>query len=227
MVTSMTGSVKQPYASPLRAAQAQATRRAIVDAAAQLFIKRGYGATTMEAIAAQAGVSRKTVFTSVGGKAQALKVAIDWAITGDDEPVPLMERPEVQAQRQEPDVHRLLARYATMVREVNSRTAPLLAVLQAAAGLDENIRALADQLRAQRLTGMQALAAELNGRSALRKDLTPDMAADILWLLNDPTVYHRLVLEQHWPPHRYESWLTDTLVRLLIRDDYHVDHANR
>jgi len=85
-------SVKKPYSSQLRAAHARATRRAIVDAAARLFTEQGYGATTVGAIAEAAGVSRKTVFTSVGGKAQALKLAIDWAIVGDDEPVPLLER---------------------------------------------------------------------------------------------------------------------------------------
>src|SRR4051812_11217164 len=86
MVTSMSTPVKRPYSSTLRAAQARATRRAIVDAAARLFIELGYGATTVDAIAEAAGVSRKTVFTSVGGKADALKLAIDWAVTGDDEP---------------------------------------------------------------------------------------------------------------------------------------------
>ena len=68
----MAGGVKKSYESPLRAAQAQATRRAIVAAAARLFVERGYGPTSIDAIAEAAGVSRKTVFTSVGGKAAAL-----------------------------------------------------------------------------------------------------------------------------------------------------------
>src|SRR5437667_10340968 len=93
----MSAPVKKPYNSALRAAQARATRRAIVDAAARLFTERGYGATTIDAIAEAAGVSRKTVFTSVGGKTEALKLAIDWAIAGDDEPVPIPERPHVKA----------------------------------------------------------------------------------------------------------------------------------
>src|SRR5215470_12926937 len=100
--------VKKPYSSALRAAQARATRRAIVAAAARLFGERGYGATTVDAIAETAGVSRKTVFTSVGGKAQALKLAIDWAMVGDDEPVPLLDRPHVRAGMAEPDARRML-----------------------------------------------------------------------------------------------------------------------
>src|SRR5947207_10184876 len=98
----MTAPVKKPYKSTLREAQAKATRRAIVDAAARLFVERGYGATTVDAIAAAAGVSRKTVFTSVGGKLDALKLARDWAIVGDDEQIPLMARPQVKQAQAEP-----------------------------------------------------------------------------------------------------------------------------
>lgn len=217
----MSEPVKKSYNSPLRAAQARATRRAIVDAAAGLFVTHGYGATTVDAIAEAAGVSRKTVFTSVGGKTEALKLAIDWAIAGDDEPVPMLERPHVKAARAEPDARRILAGYARTVREVSARIAPLNAVVQAAAGLDAEIRALAEQGRDQRIRGMRVLAQALADRGALKPDLSASEAADILWLFNDPAVYHRLVTEQHWPPDRYEDWLADAFTSLLIRDDYH------
>ena len=80
---------KRPYQSALRDEQARTTRRAIVEAGAALFVERGYAGTTVDAIAERAGVSRKTVFTSVGGKVGLLKLAIDWALAGDDEPVAL------------------------------------------------------------------------------------------------------------------------------------------
>lgn len=217
----MTAPVKKPYTSTLRAAQARATRRAIVDAAARLFTERGYGATTVDAIAEAAGVSRKTVFTSVGGKTVALKLAIDWAIAGDDEPVPILERPHVRAALQhEPDARRILTSYAHDVRQASARTAPLHQVVQAAAGLDADIRALAEDGRAQRIRGMRAIAQALADRGALKPDLTPSEAADILWLLNDPSVYHRLVIEQKWTPERYQDWLADALISLLIPASY-------
>ena len=165
-------------------------------------------------------MSRKTVFTSVGGKVEALKLAIDWAIVGDDEPVPMLERPHVRAAQQEPDARRILADYARTVREVSSRIAPLNAVAQAAAGLDADIRALAEGARAQRLHGMRLLAQLLAEREALKPELTAFEAADILWLLNDPGVYHRLVIEQKWSPDRYEQWLTDAFISLLIPAGY-------
>src|SRR3954449_2830655 len=173
-------SVKKPYTSALRSAQAQATRRAIVDAAASLFIDRGYGATSVDAIAEAGGVSRKTVFTSVGGKLEALKLALDWAIAGDDAAVPVLERPHVQAALNEPDARRILQDFATNIVEVMGRTAALLRVLESAAGIDADLRALNDDLRAQRLQGMSVLAALLEDRGALRRGLTVAEAADVL-----------------------------------------------
>jgi AcrR family transcriptional regulator len=211
---------KKPYSSALRTAQARATRRAIVDAAARLFVERGYGATTVDAIADEAGVSRKTVFTSVGGKAEALRLAIDWAIVGDDEPVALIDRPQIKAAEQEPDARRLLSLFAELVHGIGERIARLNNAVNAAAGLDTELRALAEAGRAQRLHGTRAVAQALTDRDALKPDLTTAEAADILWLFNDPAVYHRLVLEQHWPANRYETWLADTLTSLLIAPDY-------
>src|SRR5450759_1459871 len=100
----MTTGVKRPYRSTLRVAHADSTRLAVVQAAARLFIERGYVATSIESIAEAAGVSRATVFTSVGGKPVLLKKAYDIALVGDDVQVPLAERERSRAIRAEPDV---------------------------------------------------------------------------------------------------------------------------
>jgi AcrR family transcriptional regulator len=208
--------VKRTYSSVLRDQQARATRRAIVAAAAKLFVADGYGAATVDAIAEEAGVSRKTVFASVGGKARALKLAIDWAIVGDDEPVALMDRPRIRASMTEPDARRILVDFAHDLRKIGARIAPLAAVAEAAAGADAEIMALVEEGRSQRLVGMRRLAQVLADRGALRPDLTVPEAADVLWLFNNPAVYHRLVLDQGWNEDRYEAWLADTLIRLLL-----------
>jgi AcrR family transcriptional regulator len=223
IVTSMNAPVKRNYASTLRSEQARNTRRAIVNAAALLFVERGYGATTIDAIAEGAGVSRKTVFSSVGGKAEALKLALDWAIAGDDEPVALMDRAEVRSQRQERDARVLLRRYAVMERHIVARMVGLARVVESAAGSDPALRDLADQSARQRRAGMGALASVLAARGALPPSITVEEAADVLWLLNDPLTYHRLVFERDWSPDRYEQWLGDALVALLVREDYSVD----
>ena len=105
---------RRTYRSPLREEQARVTRRAIVETARELFIEVGYAATTIDAVADRAGVSRKTVFTSVGGKAVLLKLACDWALAGDDEPVPIDERPAAQQMLAETDPARLLSRWARL-----------------------------------------------------------------------------------------------------------------
>lgn len=219
MVTSKTVK-RKPYASSLRAAQAQATRRAIVEAAARLFVECGYGGTSVDAIAQAAGVSRKTVFTSVGGKFEALKLAIDWAITGDDVPVPVLERPDVKAMHSEPDARRILTHFALTVSEANARVADLLAVLDAAAGLDADLRDLAHSLTEQRLAGMRVLAGLLDERGALRPGLSSTEAADVLWLLGHPAGFHRLVRERAWSPARHREWLAETLMDALIGPSY-------
>lgn len=221
IVTSMSGDVKKaPYESPLRAAQAQATRRAIVAAAARLFVENGYGATTVDAIAEAAGVSRKTVFTSVGGKAAALKLALDWAAVGDDEPIPLTERPEVKAQQQEPDARKVLAMYAEMNLSIASRVSALQHVAEAAAGADEELRVLADTFATQRRFGMGRLAEQLEMRGAIRDSMSVDEAADVLWLMSSPSNYRWLVVARGWTPQRYTRWLTDALISMLIDPHY-------
>jgi AcrR family transcriptional regulator len=211
---------KKPYESALRTSQARATRRAIVDAAAGLFVERGYGGTTVDAIAEAAGVSRKTVFSSVGGKVEALKLALDWAIVGDDEPVPMMERPQVQALRSEPDARKVVRGYVATFCAVTPRVAPIEAVVRGAAGLDDDVRALNEEQRRQRLVGMIVFATELGERGALREDLTVQQAGELLWTFNDPAIYHRLVLERGWAPERFQAWLAETLEHQLIAPAY-------
>lgn len=212
---------KSSYESPLRAAQAQATRRAIVAAAAQLFVERGYGATTVDAIAEAAGVSRKTVFTSVGGKAAALKLALDWAVVGDDEPIALMERPAVKAQQHENDARKVLAMYAVMHTEIAARVSELQYAVEAAAGADEELRSLADTFATQRRFGMGKLAEDLETRGALRPGMSVDEAADVLWLMSSPANYRWFVITRGWSTDHYARWLGEALVSLLVHPRYH------
>src|SRR5918995_1605746 len=121
----MTAAVKRHYRSELRAAQAQETRRAIVAAASRLFVEDGYGATTIDAVAEAAGVSRKTVFTAVGAKMDLLKIAGDWAVAGDDRPVALAGRSVLRQLLEQPDPAVLLTEWARMQAEIGSRVAAL------------------------------------------------------------------------------------------------------
>jgi AcrR family transcriptional regulator len=212
----MTDAVKRGYSSELRAAQARETRRIIVSAAAQLFVEQGFGRTTVDAIAEQAGVSRKTVFTSAGGKVELLKLALDWAIVGDDEPVALEHRPAVRATRQATDPDAILRGWVDIVSAVASRVAGLSAALAAAAAADDGARQLWEQAQEQRLHGARAFVDHLAANSGLRSNLTPALAADIAWLHSDPAMYRRLVIERGWTSQEFQAWLFRT-IKLQLR----------
>jgi AcrR family transcriptional regulator len=211
----MTTAVKRQYRSALREAQARETRRAIVSAAHRLFVQEGYGATTIDAVAAEAGVSRKTVFTAVGGKVELLKLALDWAVAGDDEAVALMDRPEIGRLLRGGDPSALLHGWARVLTEIDSRITALSKALDVAAGVDPAARSVADTLRGQRLDGARKIVNRLVQLSALRTDLTRAEATDLAWLAGDPFLYDRLVNHRGWSPRRFEAWLARDLVRNL------------
>jgi AcrR family transcriptional regulator len=209
-------SVKRPYTSQLRAEQARDTRRAIVSAAARLFVQDGFGRTTVDAIATEAGVSRKTVFTAVGGKLEMLKLALDWAIVGDDQPVPLAERAEIHQLAGETDPAAILQGWVDIVTPIAARVAGLSGALTAAAGLDPEAKALWERGQAQRLAGARAFIGHLSAHTQLRPGLTRADAADITWLHSDPALYNRLVLQRRWSNRHFKSWLHQTMTLQLL-----------
>lgn len=210
--------VKRPYQSTLRGEQAQATREAVIAAAGRLFVQRGYAATSIDEIAAEARVSRATVFTSVGGKPMLLKAALDVAIVGDDQPVSLPERPRSKAIRAEPDPRTYLALYAELVTEMGGRLAGIYEALRGAAGADMDARKLWESHLAQRRQGAANVVGDVLRKGALRQGLDREAAADIVWLLNDPGLYHLLVQRRGWTADRFRAWLIETMSRQLLPD---------
>lgn len=211
--------VKRRYQSPLREGQARTTRTTIIEAAWRLFAERGYVATSIEEIAAAAGVSRATVFTSVGGKPVLLKAAFDVAIVGDDQPISLPDRASSREIRAEPDPRVYLARYAGLVTETGRRVAPIAEAVRGASGADPDARRLWDTHLAQRRQGAANVVSDLHAKQArLRPGLNDAEAADVVWVLNDPGLYHQLVLGRGWTPARFEQWLTESLQWHLLAD---------
>jgi AcrR family transcriptional regulator len=212
----MASDVKRSYDSPLRRDQARATRRAIVDAAARLFTTVGYVATSIEDIAAQAGVSRATVFAAVGGKPLLLKLAQDYAVGGDDESVKLVDRPHSVAVLNQPDQVRFLEGYAAICAEVGGRVAAIHEAIRRAADADADARDLWERINEERRAGAERVVKELTARGPLREGLSPREAADLMWVLNDPTLYGTLVGERGWEQARFETWLAETLKQQLL-----------
>ena len=208
---------RKPYASPLRERQAASTRRAVLNAARELFIAQGYVATTIDAIAERAGVSKPTVFSAVGNKQTLLKTLRDIAFTGDEAPTPVRDRPHIEAIRAEPDRRRAVELIAKHLTAVAGRYAELHEVLHAAArGSDEELRQLWETEIQQGIAGATFWIGVLADKGTLHTGMTRRAAVDIMWLLMTPDNYYRLVHQRGWTPRKYETWLADSITRLLL-----------
>ena len=212
----MTDVGKRVYRSDLREGQARATRRQIVEAASTLFAERGYAAATIDAVAERAGVSRKTVFTSVGGKVELMKLAYDWAVTGDDEPVSMGRRPEVAEVVAEQDPVRMLEKYADLLGRQMPRVAPIHSALRSAADADAQAHELFEKMQDHRLAGMRKPVAVLAERGHLREGLSQKRATDLVWLYTEPLQWELLVQRRGWSRAAYADWLVSSLKRHLL-----------
>lgn len=188
----------------------------MVRAAGQLFLERGYGATTMDAISELADVPPATVYRLFSSKSGILKALLDVSIAGDDEPVPVAERPDVRALTAEPDPARQLAGFVAVTVHVNTRVGPLYRMLVSAAGTDPDAAGLLDELTAQRQQGQRMIARILARAGALRPGLRERDAADVIHALMSPEIYRLLVIDRGWKPDRYQRWLIDALSHQLL-----------
>ena len=161
----MTETVKRRYNAARRQAQARQNQQRVIDAAARLFAERGYTATALTEVAAEAEVAVQTLYAAFGTKANLLKHAIDVALAGDHLPVPMMERDFVQQMIAEPDPRQVLAIYAAHVRQVAERAGGLLVAAWTASASDPAVKELTIELDAQRMRGMTAAASDIAAKA--------------------------------------------------------------
>ena len=197
-------------------ARTRLARAAVIDAARTLFFERGYGTTTIEAISALSDVPPATVYRLFSSKLGILKALLDVSIAGDDEAVPMADRPPVRSLLAAPDPRDKVAGFVAIAVQVNSRTAAIYRILLSAAASDPDAAALLDELTRQRREGQGRLVRSLARAGALSTRVGERDAADIVHALVSPEVYRLLVVDGGWPPERYEKWLTETLVDQLL-----------
>ncbi|MGB8652592.1 MAG: helix-turn-helix domain-containing protein [Mycobacteriales bacterium] len=208
--------VKRTYDNSRRARAARQTRRAVIEAARELFLSKGYGGTALTEVSAKAGVSVQTVYAQFGSKRALLKDVLDVAIVGDDEPVPLAGRPEVAAMRAEPDPERRCRMHAALVTTVAGRVEPVARVMRSAAAVDPEVDEQLQRAHAGRLDGMREMAEMFHARGELAPGLTVEGAAQRVAVLIDPELYRRTVVEHGWTPAEYEHWLGDLIIASLL-----------
>jgi AcrR family transcriptional regulator len=192
-------------------------RRAVIDAARTLFVERGYGTTTIEAISSASDVPQATVYRLFASKVGILKALLDVSVGGDDEPVAVAERPQVRSVLEASRPEETVAQLAALSVAINSRTAPIYRVLLSAASSDPEAAGLLDELTRQRQEGQGRVASALARTKALRSGIRAQDAADVIHALASPELYRLLVIDRAWSQERYEQWLADSLRGQLLR----------
>ncbi len=208
---------KRTYRSLVRADAAQVTRERIRQAAAELFLQRGYAGVSMSAIAVAAGVSRQTVFADFGSKFGLLRDLIEVRIAGDDRPVPVAEGETFGRIRRERDPRELLRLHAQMVAGIAERTAALHEMLEVAAATDAEAATLRRQINQQRLEGMGMVVDLIADLGALPPGFDRGHAQERLWLLTDRRPY-LAARDMGWSVEDYSRWLGECSIAVLLND---------
>ena len=232
----MTGSVKRskpdsaagedPRGAPTgrrltRAEQARATRRRIIAAATEQFIAHGYGATLLDQVAERAGVAVQTVYFHFGNKRTLLKQALDVAAVGDDEPIPLLERPWLRQLQQETDPRRIIQLWLATSRTIVERVAPLMRVVRGATGTDTELAAQWDTNQHQTRTAHAVLAQLLANRDALKPGMDIDQARDIAFVIANVETYLQLSDVCGWTLDQWQERTGAILTAALLSPDRH------
>jgi AcrR family transcriptional regulator len=194
-----------------RAEQTRQTRRRMLDAARELFIERGYGATALRDVADKAGVAVQTIYFTFGNKRALLKELTDTAIAGDDEPVATMERPWFRDAIAATTAEAQLQAHVHGTAGILGRVAPIAEMLRTAATVDEAIIELWPHEPDLRYTVHAAAAESLVRKPDAAPEISADHAADVLFGLLSPELYLLFVRDRGWEPARWEEWAFKTL----------------
>jgi AcrR family transcriptional regulator len=205
---------KRRYDSTGRQAQARRNREAILDAAQRQFLEGGYAATTIAAVAAEAGVSVETIYKAFGGKPGLVRAIYDRGLAGR-EPVPAYRRADELRER-ETDPRTIMGNWATIASEVSSMVSPIERLVRAAAASDPDMAALLRAHNDLRERRARHHARFLKQRGYLREGITLDQATDILWTCTSDELYDLLVTQRGWSASRFARFLADYLIAALL-----------
>ncbi|MEV5576546.1 TetR/AcrR family transcriptional regulator [Spirillospora sp. NPDC052269] len=199
-----------------RAERSRRTRERAVQAARELFVEQGYGATSLQQVADRAGLAVQTLYFVFGNKRTLFKDVVDTAIAGDAEPVATMDREWFQAACAAPTAAEQLRAHVRGTGGILGRIAPITPMVAAAAATDPQIAEQWPDGPDPRYTVHHAAAETLVGKPDARPGVSADAAADLLFGLLSPQLYLLFVQERGWSPDRWEEWAHATLAAQLI-----------
>jgi AcrR family transcriptional regulator len=207
---------RRPYRSAVREESARRTRHAVVTAAAELFTTRGYAATSLADVAQAAGVARPTVFAAFGSKPALLARVLDEAISGDDEPVAVRDRPWFRPVWDAGEPEAVLDAYAAVCALIAQRAGPVFEAVRRASDAAPEVAELWQRVLDNRVAGARMVLDHLVTVGALRAGLTFERAVDALWVLNDPSHHESLVGRRGWGEEEFRVWLADQMRAALL-----------
>jgi AcrR family transcriptional regulator len=210
-----TRSNKRSYVSALRKEGAQQTRLAISRAAFEIFRQRGYRGASMDAIARAAGVAPETIYATFGSKREILHYLLDTAVGGDEEQIPVIDRPEVQRVMHDPDIHRLVHGFSQGISTAMGRAAPVFVILAEAAKTEPILAELQERIWSERTENMRKYVQAIGRLQSLRMEEV--QAAETLWALTSPQLFTLMTTVRGWNGEKYAAWLEDAIQRLLIK----------
>ncbi|HKP99416.1 MAG TPA: TetR/AcrR family transcriptional regulator [Actinomycetes bacterium] len=205
---------KRRYDSSGRQAQARRNRQVILDAAQRHFLEGGYVATTIAAIAAEAGVSVETIYKAFGGKPGLVRAIYDRGLAGQ-QPVPAYQRADEMRER-ETDPRAIMRNWGTIASEVSSVVSPIARLVRAAAASDRDMAALLRASNAAREQRARHHARFLKRRGYLREGVSLAQATDILWTCTSDELYDLLVAQRGWSAPQYGRFLADYMIATLL-----------
>lgn len=207
---SVAGKRQRPYKSASRERQARETRERIVKAARGLLRTAGFSGMTIEAVAQRAQVSAPTVYANFRSKTGILTALLDQSMFGSD-----YDEVVRRAQR-ETDPETRLRRSAAVARQIRSAQAATFDLLRGAGVVAPELARLQRDRESLRYERVENVITFLRKSGQLRPGLGHRTARDIFWMLTGGDVYRMLVGERGWSPQRYQHWLADALVKLLL-----------
>lgn len=168
----------------------------------------------MAAIASEAGVAVQSLYLRFGSKLAILSDALDVAVVGDEEPVPLLDRPWVRELATAGYGPAAVGLFLAQTRQICDRTFPLYAVIRAAAASEAGD--LLTENQRQRYAGVRVVAGLLGAKPGFRPDVSISKAADLLYALATEDSYGLLVVERGWPADEWQAWSAGALSQMLF-----------
>lgn len=196
---------RRTYDASSRRARAAERRRQVLRVAEEMFLREGYGAVTIRALADATGTSAETIYKTYGGKA-GLVAAIQEAALEGSGPLPAPQRSDAMSLA-EPDAGAILENWANLSMEVAPRVSPVMLLVRSSAAADPQMRELRDRMARQRLDRMAHNAGRLLATGQVRPGLDPDAVRDVLYAYTSPELYEILVLQAGWTVEAYGDFV--------------------